>query len=303
MHRLLARLSCAVALVACSALVSCAKTEDKVRLEADGSGTFSQTTVVDLTVLKQLLEWGRSFGGGGMPDEPPGDGAGSDPLADFDLPFGGVDDLKERAKGIEGVKLTKALQESKDAKITVSLEGSFADLESFAKLGVLDFGFSAVELAKNADGTWTLTLDPAAQIPPRPGGARGTPGDPPSAMPGIDMSQILMVAQPMLGEFEVKRTLALPGAVTATNGVKSEDGKSVTWTLKFADLLGATVPGSKGLAQTVTFKGEGVALKPFKHTPPKLDFGKVVDRLLHPKKRAEPKAPGEGETPKGPDGK
>ena len=303
MSRTLARWSCAAVLAASSALVSCAKTEDKVRIEADGSGTFSQAIVVDVAALKQLLELKRSFGGGGMPDEAPVDGAGTDPLADFDLPFGGVDDLKERAKGIEGIKLSKAVQETKDSKITVSVEGAFADLPSLAKLGLLDFGFCAVELAKGAEGAWTLTLDPSGQMPTLPGSSPGAPGEAAPSMPAFDPSQILLMVQPILGEFEVKRTLALPGVVTATNGVKSEDGKSVTWTLKFNDLVGATAPGAKGLAQTVTFKGEGLTLEPFKYQPPKIDFAKILDRLLNAKKREKAEKPAEPEAPKGPNGK
>ena len=49
----------------------------------------------------------------------------------------------------------------------------------------------------------------------------------------------------------------MPGTVVETNGTKSEDGKSVTWSAGWKDVKEGKV------VRTVTFKGEGLTLKPF----------------------------------------
>ncbi len=108
---------------------------------------------------------------------------------------------------------------------------------------------------------------------------------------------MLAIFEPMLGGFDVKHTIAIPGTVSATNGVKSEDGKSVTWTLTFKDVIGAV--GGKAVSQTVTFAGEGLALKPFKYAPEKLDVAALLERMKGDRKPA-PKGPDQPKPPETP---
>jgi len=95
--------------------VACLKTEDKVTMEKDGSGSFARTTAVDLGVMRQLIETGRMLAGESGPS---GDATGGgDPLEDFELPIGSLEELKERAKGVEGVRLEKSAKDRKDGKL------------------------------------------------------------------------------------------------------------------------------------------------------------------------------------------
>ena len=64
--------------------------------------------------------------------------------------------------------------------------------------------------------------------------------------------------EPFLKSLEYDRKLTLPGTIVETNGTKGEDGSTVSWKLTFDDIKNGKVE-----PQTVTFKGEGLELKPF----------------------------------------
>lgn len=228
------------------ALVGCIKETDDVTVAADGSGTYTETITVDLAAMKGIAE-----AMGGKPTEEKDDAAMEDgkPGADKEDP---LEDLKAKWKDIPGLEVTKATSEEKDGKILVRVEAKFKTLEAYARATGIEMH---ADLKKNADGSWTLTFASDDK-------QAGTPGEPGAAMddPGAEMAKsMLPMLEPFMKDIEIVRKLTLPGTITETNGTKSEDGASVTWKVTWEEIKkGGNVP-----AQSVTFKGAGVELKPF----------------------------------------
>src|SRR5207247_4686897 len=123
----------------------------------------------------------------------------------------------------------------------------------------------SAELAKNADGTYTFVLDMMAGQK-MGGGEPGADGG-----PGMDPQMIAAMLEPMLGTLEFRQSLTLPGSIVETNGTKSEDGMTASWKVGFKDLMA----GKGANLMKVTFKGDGLELKPFKYMP---DMKEVMER-------------------------
>ncbi len=217
-------------------------------------------------------------GGPGM-DGPPGmDGApgappdGTPPAPSEDAQMKKIKDKLAKA----GVELKDAKVETVDGNPRYSIEVAFKSIEAYAKSSLLPF---STELTKNEDGTYTLKFEMkrpgmggmgmgGAVRPGAPGGdgaPGGAGGESPGA-PGGDgaggmggMGGMGAMFEPLLSGLEFKRTLTLPAAIRDTNGTKSEDGMTVSWTVTFKD-----VSAGEAVVQTVTFAGEGIDWKPFK---------------------------------------
>ena len=261
----------AVAAVPAVVLVACLKKDDQVVLNKDGSGTIVQTATIDkgrLEQLKGVLQmFGTSFAQGG----PAMDGGGVEAAGEIEIKIEDVfspDDLKARAKGIDGLEIKKAEASEKDGKATSRFELAFSSLEAAAKAGL--FLEQSVELKKNEDGSYTLTFDLGLTLPgvgpAAPGGEAGMDGGKSPALPGgMDIAGLFAILEPIVGTLETKRTIVVPGTVVETNGEKKDvegGGTSVSWTQVFKD-----VASGKKLAQKVTFKGEDLELKPFSYKP------------------------------------
>jgi hypothetical protein len=78
------------------------------------------------------------------------------------------------------------------------------------------------------------------------------------------MGSILGAVEFIVGGLEAKRSVCVPGTVVETNGAKAEaEGRTtVSWTITYKDLV-----AGKNLTQKVTFKAEGLTLKPFTYRP------------------------------------
>jgi hypothetical protein len=242
-------------------LAGCLKQKEESRVEKDGSGTMVVDVEIDMSALEEMGEQMKAVGGAMGAPTTPGGGA---PAAG---PFGGMggdanpfESMTKRLKEVEGVKVTKTRM-----KMSLHTEATFASLEAYAKASSVE---KSAKLAKNEDGSYTLTFE-GADSPlgammggaPKPDAAgmdgAGAPGGEMEAMGAM----LLPMLEGFLKDFEIVRRLSLPGAVISTNGVKGDDGRTVTWKSGFEDMQ-----SGKGRVQTVTFAGEGLDLKPFEVT-------------------------------------
>lgn len=252
------RVAAALAVAATFALTGCIKSDSKTTLNKDGSGVVTQRMEMDLSQLKALADLASSFGG--APGGEPGmdGGAMADPSAmDMTAEFR---KMEEKLKKVEGLTVKDFKSEQKDGKFITAFTAEFKDWQL---LGQAEVFTGSAELVKNADGSYTFTMDPSAgQMGGGGGGAGGGAGAP--GEPAMDPAMIAPMLEPYLGSMELASSLTVPGTIVETNGTKSEDGSTVSWKIGFKDMFG----GAKGAGiAKVTFKGEGLELKPFKHVP------------------------------------
>lgn len=264
------RNSLLAALAACLvSLPGCMKVHDDVTIEANGSGTMTSDVELDLTAFKEIDKEMKKMGAPGA-DGPGMDGPKpeekeppkEDPLVK----------LKQEWKDIPGIEITNATAEEKDGKVAMHVEAKFTSFEAYAKASEIE---SDSELVKNADGSYTLKFTtenpmgggdapppakpdaPAMADEPKPAGMDDAkPGDDPFSKIGEMLGPIIVKA---LSGLEYHRKITVPGTIVETNGTKGEDGASVSWKTTFKDM---EKPKAEG--QFVTFKGEGLDLKPFK---------------------------------------
>lgn len=246
----IARFGTLAAALVLFALPSCIKAKAKVALGKDGSGTITETDTLDMSKMGELAEMMKGMGGGGGgPGGPggPGDGkaGGEDPFKELDEESN-PDSIKKKLAGKKGIELLSATRSEDTEKKTRTSERKikFATFEDYYRCGLtksLDVQLESV------DGAWKLT-----QNMTMPGGDAG----------GAEAEQMATMMKPMLepflGEMEMNFSIDLPGTVVETNGTKNDAGTGVTWKMGFADLFDA-----KKRSFTVTFKGEGLTLKPF----------------------------------------
>jgi hypothetical protein len=283
----------ALGLIVAVATPGCMQSETKTTVLADGSGTASDVMTIDIAKTKTLFDTLKAFGMGGAP----GGGAGGIP-ADFDVEKMieaeyAQAKVEKDLKAVPGVEVKSVTSEAKDGKRIVRREFAFA---GFDALGAAAFQTTSAQLKKNDDGSFTLEMDAIGPLRPMlsMGGEAAGAFDP-QAMMG-------MVAE-MVGDFRMKRTFTLPGTIVSTNGTKAEDGKTVTWSFAIEDLKNATAdPKNAPGKMNVTFKGEGLMLKPFEYAPSMADIAK----RMQPADAAAPSKPGEapagGETKPAPAG-
>jgi hypothetical protein len=292
--------------------VGCMQSDTKTTILADGSGTCSDTIVIDIAKTKEIIEalkmFGQMSGGGGGGGGPGGiGGLGSIPqnldvekLLESQYSEAA---LKAQLAATPGVVTKAVSSEVKDGKRTSKREFAFAD---FPALSHLVFQTGTAELKKNDDGSWTLEMDAIGLLRGMLGAAGDAPGGAAGgAAGGFSSADLLGMVGQMLGDFRMKRQFTLPGSIVETDGTKSEDGKSVSWTFATEDLSKAGTDASKVPGKmSVRFKGEGLLLKPFKYAP---DLKEMM-KSMQPKPAApatpttpgEPTKPGEPATPVGP---
>jgi hypothetical protein len=247
---------------------ACMKQESKTTVLKDGSGTIVYTMTNDLVAWGKLRAQLAPFIGGSS-------ASGSDPAADAE-PLVDVDDFTHLK--VEGIKWTKPPEQTvKDGKQTIRLEAAFSD---WSLLGKANLVFGSASLAKNEDGTWTWTLASPFDFASFLSGSSS-----PEGASGLspEMLQMIQAAIPLfqeyLGGLEVAQTLTLPGTIVETNGTKSEDGTTVSWKIGFKDVVAGKT------TMKVTFKGEGLELKPFQTKP---DPRRLIDKLTKPRPKAPP---------------
>lgn len=253
-----------LAAFAAIALPGCMQNETSTTLLADGSGTASDTVIVDIDRTKQLIETAKMFGGmqGGGGGAPGGLPADFDVEKMLDATYGKAA-LETQLKETPGVEVKSVTSELKDGKRVAKREFAFS---GFDALGAAAFQTMTAELKKNDDGSFTLEMDALGAMRPllSMGGGDAAGG---GGM-GFDPQAMMGMVAEMVGDFRVKRSFTLPGAIVETNGTKSEDGLSVAWSMAWKDIAGSIKDKKKdGTLMKVTFKGEGVDIKPFSFKP------------------------------------
>jgi len=284
--------------VAALSLGGCVQASDDVTVKNDGSGSYTESMELDLNAMTEMraamkgMMAGFPGGPGGPPgagmdggDKPPTPGDGATPTEPVKppeapkLPEDPLEKMKARWKDIPGLEVTKSTSDMKDGKAAVHVEANFKTLEAYAQASGLDMG---ADLVKNEDGSYTLKFEGKFGMGRGKGGPDGVPhgapgmgaeppagmdgappagmdGDAPRGPGGMDMAaRMLPLVEQYMKGMKLTRKLKLPGTVGETNGAKSEDGSTVTWTLTYEDVVAGKVA-----PQTVTFKGEGLDLKPF----------------------------------------
>jgi hypothetical protein len=220
----------------------CLKLKSTLTLAKDGSGTLNEKATFELSKVDELKEAAKML----MP--------GAE--AWLDAALDGTD-MKAIQKRLEnkpciGLQLLSQTQDYEAKTLTGQVKLKFTSLGECLGTGPGFPSSRLVELSLDpgADGTWTLTRKMLM-----PGGF-----DIPEIPSEEDKARIEL-GKGMIGhlftEFEVVIQLDVPGQVVSTNGTKNEAGTGVTWTMAFADI-------ETKLKQTVTFKGEGLTLKPFR---------------------------------------
>ena len=224
----------------------CLKVKSSATLKKDGSGTYVQTSVLDMTNALAYQDSLIAHGAGLGLDV--GEG-GEDPFEALD-PKKRAADLKDR----EGVRVSGSASEDKEKKTrTYELRASFDSLRAFYEAGVVDD--VSVELKLDDDGkTWELTVRNVFD------GNDREPLEGPAAEKRRQMrAAMLAVYREWWGNMEIVSTLKLPTKILKTNGKKSEDGLSVTWRVGFKDLA-----DPRALRQSVTFENaKDLKLKAF----------------------------------------
>jgi hypothetical protein len=217
------------------ALPSCVKQDAKTVLGRDGKGTATLSATFDLEKLNQIKE----MMGGMMGGQPGAEGGvTTDATDEFDPAK-----LRKSLEGKKGVTLVSATKtEAEDKKsVTFRYEVKFESLEALYQAGLMGLGDGTKVTLEEKDGSWTLTADASA-------GAEG----------GAEMMGMMA---PLFEGLEIVTTFELPGEIVATNGTKSDTGTSVTWKV---DAKNMAKP--EALKQSVTFRGEALALKAFSLT-------------------------------------
>lgn len=247
-------------------LPACMKVGETLNLAKDGTGTVSMKVVADLGKMNEIMEMFKGMMGGE-------EGGDNEMKKEFEEKTS-VEDLKKKLEGKKGVELVSATPIDDAEKKLKGMDAKikFATLEDFYRAGLEEN--VDVQLEDLGGGTWKLTRRMLMQ-----GMGEG------EEMPEEAKAQMEMVKgmlEPYMGEMEMSMTLTVPGTIVETNGTKGENG-TITWKLGFEGLL-----DPKNHKQFVTFKGEGLTLKPF-HL-----------RLNDDGKAEEGKAPATTETPKEP---
>lgn len=271
----------ATLLAGCVLLVApgCMKGNENMVLNKDGSGTTTMKVVVDTGKMNEIMEMfkGMMSGGEGM-------GEGESPMKKEMEDKMSADELKKKLEGKKGVELISATPIDDAEKKLKGFEAKvkFASLEDFFRAG-LDESID-VRLEDLGGGAWRLTRKNVM-----PG--QGDSDEVPEEAAG-QMEMVKGMLEPYVADLEMVVTIALPGTVTETNGTKNEAGTSVTWKMGFEDMLDA-----KKRQQVVTFKAEGLTLKPF-HL--RVDGeGKAEDVVAKPAEAPkEPAAPATPVAPK-----
>lgn len=246
-----------LALALAGLLPGCLRWEARVVIGADGRGEATATARFEAPALEALAGRLRAQAAAlGLPAAGPRATAGVDPLA---LPW-----LRADGRGVDGLVLAAARAPGAGAAGGVQLEARFATLEAAARGGL----FHACEVALERRGARRLrfTLRPPWQ-------ASGPGSD--DALGGLPQASLVPFAED-LAALAYSFTVTFPLAVAATNGVRGEDGCSVTWTLRGrAD----AVPGEPAEAWLELPPGSEVELLTFRHKP---DLARLARRLCVP---------------------
>jgi hypothetical protein len=274
--RFASRLASLFAVLALAVAPGCVKSKMDIVIEKDGSGKTSDSTVMDLSKVSELEEMVKGMMGGADP----GAMGGEDPMAKAKEEMEGdfnPEKVKAKLAGKKGVELLTCTDVTDAEKQTRTAAKSikFASLEDYFRSGIEK---NVEAKLSESGGVWTLSR---RQI--REGMDEGEAGMGEEAAGMMEMMKGMF--EPYMEGLDVSVTLTVPGTITETNGTKNEAGNSVTWKFNFDSMT-----AKDAIKSTVSFKGEGLTLKPFHLTID--ENGKVTDGA------AAPPAPAPAVTPK-----
>jgi len=225
----------------------CLDVDNQAQIGATGGGTFTESVTVDLAKLtlarRQLKE--RTSGLGEDEDARPID------------PFGVLDPkvrLEElgATEGISDVVTTRSA--AKEGTRRYVLKGTFASLEALYEGGFIDDAEAAL---------WSVREGKAWQLEAR------SLGDDEELEPAARKTlldfrrKLLEPYRASLGALVIRRTLVFPTRVLQHDGTLADDGRTVTWTIRFDDLA-----DPRSLRQRVVFAADAkLKLEPFGRKP------------------------------------
>lgn len=244
-----------IAVLTALTLGGCLKDSSTTTLKLDGSGTFTQTSTIEMekaeAYIAQLKAQARGLG------LPPADTSAN--------PFTAVDVTQREAalklhKGIRVVRASRR-EDAKKKTRTYELQVAFDSLQQMYAAGVVED--VSVKLERVPEGkawegkAWKLTVRHVFD------------GNDREPLVGKSAENLRKMRAAMLkryerlwGSLEITSTLQLPTKILATNGQPrrtAEGGHFVTWRIGFTDLADAS-----RLIQHVTFAdADGLKLKPF----------------------------------------
>lgn len=240
-------------------LAGCLEVRETVVLQADGSGTVSARLEHAPAALASLVDrvsalWPALTR---EPDAQPA-AAGRPALARPVDPAW----FRAAAEGIAGYALGRAESAACPGdRVATEVQSRFDALEDAARAGAFLGAF--VSLERLPKQRYRLTLrDP--WTPSGPGAA--------DAFGGIDPTRLRRDLAGHLGGLTRALTITFPVAVEATNGLRSEDGRTVTWTSRADD------PDPRPLSILFTLPEE-VAWTTFRHAP---DLAALTRRCVRP---------------------
>lgn len=240
-------------------LAGCLELRESVVLTADGGGTLSARYVHDPAALASLVERVRALWPSLRREAEAGPPASAAPT-----PARPVDPawFRAAAERIAGYVLSRA--DSAPAggdRVATDVEARFTSLEDAARGGA--FLGACVSLERLPKQRYRLTLrDP--WTPSGPGAA--------DAFGGIDPARVERDLAGHLGGLSRTLTITFPVAVEATNGLRSEDGRTVTWTARADD------PAPRPLSVLFVLPEES-AWSAFRHAP---DLAALTRRCVRP---------------------
>ena len=234
-------------------LGGCFEMEETMVLRKDGTGTMTLKMVLDtkkMEQVKQMMDGMFGGGGGGMDQGPIS-------AEDFD-----IEKAKEKVAAIEGLRLVKseAIEDVEHGKRGMLMVVEFQSLEAMAKSGL--WNGEKVALTQGADGAWSFVV-------------QRVPDEAMEQMKAPEAEQMKPMLEGMFGPFmeglSMKTTWVLPGTAGTTNGKLDEEGQ-VVWAADWKALFG----DPSVMNRSVTFRGEGLALKAFEHKS-----SEVADAMAH----------------------
>lgn len=233
------RLPATAVLLAFTLLAGCLEQTSELVVKADGSGTWTQVSTLDMKKAEAyLVEWSnqaREF-------DPGGGARNDDAFPDLDMKA-----RKKALAAIEGIDVREAASTSKEKKHTTRLSLGFDALATLLRSNAIED--AAATLAKTKQGHWTLTI--------RHAHLGGTPKEAADPLRKL-REKLLEKFKPYWGDLSVDIKITLPTRIVATNGVKQAP-TSVLWRIRFADLA-----DPQKLVHEVTFEDmETLKLAPF----------------------------------------
>jgi hypothetical protein len=276
-------------------LPACMKAKGEAVLAKDGSGTLTERATFDQVAMNQLIQMVGQLQG--ADPSAAGGEESQDPMMRAIMDAMSIDAIKKRYAGKTGVELLSVSRTDDLVKKTITVETKvkFASLDAYFRVGAGMLGRAAMLRLEQKDDVWTFSRRVHVEV------MGMVINDEMSEETASQLEMLKMGAGDLMGGLEINLDLEVPGTVVETNGTKNAAGNVVSWTLGFNDLNNV-----KKMKQSVSFKGDGLALKPF-HLRVGMDGRAedvgdtvLVEKIKQPAPPAEPAKPDAPKPPAAP---